>query len=258
MADKNVEILKQAVARNLPAILSLPSAGMLRNHKSRLIGDLEGGILIQAPPDEAALIGELIRNQTPCAVSLRSGVMKVVFAAPIRRLQPGWKINEGLLVDALLLDFPTQIKAAQKRSDYRVDIPPDTDISVRVWRLAARDYLKAKPSAAAEVKAQIRDLSTGGVGVTLIGKDGELPRICVEDRLRVELTYNGQPMVLEAWMRAPTAAPRGGKIVTGLQFKKLQDDLEGRHNLAQLVRIVGELQRAELRLARMGLIKIAS
>ena len=65
MADKNAEILAQAVARNMPAILSLPSAGMLRNYKSRLVGDLEGGILVQAPADEAALIGELIRTQTP-------------------------------------------------------------------------------------------------------------------------------------------------------------------------------------------------
>ncbi|MGD0770928.1 MAG: hypothetical protein ABSB42_22320 [Tepidisphaeraceae bacterium] len=257
MADKNAEILAQAVARNMPAILSLPSAGMLRNYKSRLVGDLEGGILVQAPADEAALIGELIRTQTPCGVSFRSGARKVAFASPIRRVERGWQINDDLFVDAVLLEFPEKIKAAQKRSDYRVEIPRDTDISLRVWRLGPSDQLKTEPSAATEVKAQIRDLSSGGAGVTLIGTDGELPKICEEDRLRVELKYGGQGLILEGWLRSPNAAPQGDKIVTGIQFKKLQDDLEGRQKMAQLVRIVGELQRAELRMARRGLSRAA-
>jgi c-di-GMP-binding flagellar brake protein YcgR len=257
MADKNAEILAQAVARNLPAVLSLPSAGMLRNYKSRLVGDLEGGILVQAPENEASLIGELMRNQTPCGVSFRSGVMKVVFASPIRRVESGWRINEELSVDALLLEFPMRIKAAQKRSDYRAEIPKETDISLRIWRLGPYDLLKTEPLAATEVKAEIRDLSMGGAGVTLIGQDGQMPKICVEDRLRVELKYNGQAMILEGWMRAPNAAPQGDKIVTGIQFKKLQDDLEGRQKQAQLVRIVGELQRLDLRRARVGLTRAA-
>ena len=257
MADKNAEILAEAVARNAPAILSLPSAGMLRNYKSRRVGALDGGILIEAPADEAALIGELIHNQTPCGVSLRSGVMKVVFASPIRRVELGWKINDDSFVDALLLEFPTRIKASQKRSDYRVEIPRDTEISLRVWRLGPSDQLKTEPMAATEVKAEIRDLSMGGAGVTLIGQDGQMPKICVEDRLRVELKYNGQAMILEGWMRAPNAAPQGDKIVTGIQFKKLQDDLEGRQKQAQLVRIVGELQRLDLRRARVGLTRAA-
>jgi len=257
MADNNAEILAEAVARNLPAILSLPSAGMLRNYKSRLVGDLEGGILVQAPANEAPLIGELMRNQTPCGVSFRSGVMKVVFASPVRRVELGWKINDDLFVDALLLEFPEQIKAEQKRSAYRVEIPRETEISLRVWRLGPCDLLKTEPSAATEVKAEIRDLSLGGAGVTLIGQDGESPKICAEDRLRVELKYDGQAMVLEGWMRSPNPAPRGDKIVTGIQFKKLQDDLEGRQKMAQLVRIVGELQRRALRMARLGTIKVA-
>ena len=257
MADNDANILAQSIARNMPAILSLPSAGMLRHYKSRLVGELEGGILVQAPENEGALICELMRNQTPCGVSLRSGVMKVVFASPIRRVERGWQINEDLFVDVLLLEFPKQIKVAQKRADYRVEIPRETDISLRVWRLGPCDLLKTQPSAATEVKAEIRDLSMGGAGVTLIGEDGQLPKICGEDRLRVELNYDGQSMVLEGWMRSPSAAPQGDKIVTGIQFKKLQDDLEGRQKQAQLVRIVGELQRLDLRRARVGLTRAA-
>jgi c-di-GMP-binding flagellar brake protein YcgR len=257
MADKNAQILAQAVARNMPVVLSLPSAGMLRNYKSRLVGDLEGGILVQAPADETPLIGELIRNQTPCGVSLRCGTMTVVFTSCICRVESGWKMNDGLFVDALLLEYPKQIKAAQKRADYRVEIPRDTDVFLRVWRLGPHDDLKTEPMAATEVKAEIRDLSMGGVGVRLIGQDGQLPKICLEDRLRLELKYEGQAMILEGWMRTPNTEPLVDEIVTGIQFKKLQDDLEGRQKLAQLVRIVGELQRKELRMARKGSIPVA-
>ena len=44
MPDNNAEILIKAATRNLAAVLSLPSAGMLRNLKSRLLGEVDGGI----------------------------------------------------------------------------------------------------------------------------------------------------------------------------------------------------------------------
>lgn len=257
MADKNAELLREASARNTAAVLSLPSAGMLRNFKSRLLGELEGGILLQTSPEGRLLIEELLRNQTPCVVSFRSGPIRVVFASTILRIQSEWRINDETTVEAVLLRFPAQIQAAQKRHNYRVEIPQYTEISARVWRLGPRDDLKAKPSALTEIKTEIRDLSTGGIGVKLIGANDEAPKICPDDRLRVELQYNNNTLILEGQMRKPSASDKDW-MITGIRFKKLEDDLEGRQILSQLVRIVGELQRAELRMARMGLAKIAS
>jgi len=257
MPDKNLEMLRQAIDRNSWAILSLPSAGMLRNHKSRFVAESDGGILMQAPDGEAPLIAELVRTQTPCAISFQRGTYKVLFAARIRKTINDWRMNDNLAVDAVLLDFPTEIKATQKRTDYRVDIRPDGDVSVRVWKISGSDYLKATPAGTREVTAQIRDLSIGGVGVKLIGKDDQLPIIGTDDRLRVALNYLGKEIVVEGRMRAPTVKPQGNCILTGIQFKKLEEDLEGRQTMAQLVRIVGELQRAELRMIKMGLIQSA-
>jgi hypothetical protein len=257
MPDKNIELVLDAAARNVAAVLSLPSAGMLRNHKSRFISDLEGGILVEAPASEHALIAELIRTQSPCAVSFRSGILKVMFAAKIRRMEKGWKLNDQTIVDAILLERPVEIKASQKRSNYRVEVLPDSNISVRVWRLGPAEYFKPQPSATKEVKAEVRNISTGGIGVKLIGKDGALPIISVEDRLRIELKINDLTIIMEGQMRAPTTPPQDGIMITGIQFKKLEDNLEGRQTLAQLVRAVGELQREELRMARLGLIKSA-
>jgi hypothetical protein len=257
MADKNLDYVMEAAARNVAAVISLPSAGMLRNHKSRFIAELEGGILFEAPAGEDALIGELIRQQTPCAVSFRNGALKVMFASRIRRTEKGWKLNEHATVDVILLDVPTEVKASQKRSNYRVEVQPDSGISVRVWRLGPAEYFKPQPSATKEVKAEIRNISTGGVGVKFIGKDGAMPVVGPEDRLRVELKANEQTLVVEGQMRAATIPPKDGAVVTGIQFKKLENSMEGRHTSAQLVKIVGDLQRDELRMIRMGLIRSA-
>jgi hypothetical protein len=91
--------------------------------------------------------------------------------------------------------------------------------------------------------------------VTLFGKDKEKPRVSTEDRLRVLLKYGEQSLVVEGRMRRPTGESTGNTIVTGIQFKKLENDLDGRRVLAQLTRIVGELQRKETRRVRLGLAK---
>jgi hypothetical protein len=255
--DKSAEIVREAAARNIAAVLSLPSAGMFRNHKSRFIAELENGLLIEAPSDDRHLIAELLRTQSPCLVSFRSGVHKVNFATQIRRVEPNWQINKETTISALLLEFPTKILATQKRSDYRVEIPPDGEISVRVWRIGDQELLNQTPSAAKEVIAKIRDLSTGGVGVKFVGADGQKPKVCVDDRLRVALTYNNEIMLLEGKMRPPSVAPTGDTISTGIKFKLKEDSLEGRKTHARLVGIVGELQRQEIRMSRLGLMKSA-
>jgi c-di-GMP-binding flagellar brake protein YcgR len=258
MTDKNAEILLDAVSRNVAIVLSLPSAGMSRNHKSRLLCELEGGILIDSPHGDAVLIDDLIRKNTPCGVSFNSGAFKIMFAASIRRAVDDWQLNGDTTVSALLLEFPAEIKATQRRSNYRVDVPPDSEISVRVWRVSSNESLKDTPASTKEISAQIRDMSTGGIGVKLIGKDNALPKISTEDRLRVALQYNGKPLIIEGKISRPITQLTGNSIITGIQFKKLEADLEGRQILSQLMRIVGELQREELRRARLGMAKKAS
>jgi c-di-GMP-binding flagellar brake protein YcgR len=257
MSDKSAEIVHEAVARSVSAILSLPSAGMVRNHKSRFICACEGGILLQAPAEDRALIAELSRNKRPCVVSFRSGVNKVIFSTPIRRSEFGWRLNDHTTLDAVLLEFPSEIKVTQKRSDYRVEIPPHTEIAVRIWRLGKNDDLKAEPPPGSEVTAEVLDVSTGGIGVRLIGSEGEKPKISVEDRLRISLTFDGAGLIVEGRMRPPHVLPVGNTIVTGIKFNTMQDNLEDRRIGARLVRIVGDLQRRELRMAKLGLKNIA-
>jgi c-di-GMP-binding flagellar brake protein YcgR len=257
MAANQDDVVRDAIARNCGLVLSLPSAGMLRHHKSRFLTELEGGILVQAPADETPLINELIQDAKPCGVSFKHGVNKVIFAARVRRVEPEWRINDQTIVTAMLIDFPAEIKSTQRRSNYRVKVPATTELSARVWRIAERTYIGDQPMAAQEIKAELRDISLGGIGVKLLPKDGQPPRISKEDRLRVQLNRGGTTFLLEGRMRDPGTVAANDALMTGIQFKKLENDLKGRQTLAQLTRIVGELQREEARRVRLGMMQSA-
>ncbi len=257
MTDKYAKIVHEAVARSVSTLLSLPSAGMFRNHKSRFISDFEGGILMQAPGNDRALIAELVRNERPCMVSFRKGIYNVIFAAPIRRAEPRWRLNDQTMLDALLMEFPSEIKVTQRRAHHRIEIPPHTEISVRVCRLGCDEDVNVEPPKDREVTAEVRDVSVGGIGVKLIGSEGKKPKICTEDRLRIVLTFEGQGLIIEGQIRAPAVPPKGDTIVTGIKFKALEDSLEDRRTYTRLLQIVGELQRKELRMAKLGMKRTA-
>jgi c-di-GMP-binding flagellar brake protein YcgR len=253
MADKDFELLHQAIARNVGAVLSLPSAGMLRHYKSRFLRGSPEGILIEAPKGEHGLLAQIIAESKPVGISFKLGTNKAMFAGAIICTVGAVNINDETEVDALLIAWPDDLKSIQRRSDYRVHIPLNAPVAIRVWRIGEKSLLRAQPLAAMEVKAELRNLSTGGAGVRLTGEEDKPPKISTEDRLRVQIAAREQILILEGRMRDPTGATIGSALFTGIQFKKMEDDIEGRKTLAQLTRVVGELQREELRKMREGL-----
>jgi len=255
MASNNLEILIDAIARNAGIVLSLPSAGLLRHHKSRFLSEAPEGFWVESIPSEKPLVEELIRNQHPAGISFKAGTTKVVFTTPVQRLDLAYRVNDETQIPALLMAMPAEVKAIQRRHNYRVAVQAGSDITVKVWRIPERAYLRDRPMAAQQIKCEVRDVSLGGLGVTFMGEANEPPKVSIEDRLRVEVTFGGMAFLLEGRMRKPTAAPNASAsmIRTGIVFKPLDQDLEGRQTLAALTRIVGQLQRDEVRRHRLGI-----
>src|SRR5581483_10033609 len=247
MANNGVEMLIDAIARNSAIVLSLPSAGMLRHHKSRFLSDAPDGFWVEAAAGDRALVDELIAKQSAVGVSFRAGPQKVSFVVPILKRVPEFRVNAQTVVEAVQLTFPAEVKAIQRRSNYRVRVPEDSELSLRVWRIAEHFFLTDKPMASQELLAKIRDISIGGLGVTLLPKGEEPPKVLAGERLRVSLRYRElDELILEGRVRYLPQPKNDGPIRAGIQFKKLENDLEGRQNLACLTRIVGELQREEV------------
>ncbi|HET6248283.1 MAG TPA: hypothetical protein VFE47_11340 [Tepidisphaeraceae bacterium] len=253
MQENTQQLLSDAIARNCAIVLSLPSAGMLRHQKSRLLAETPEGVWIELSAMEFPLAQELITTQKPAGISFKSGQTKVVFATPILQLNREYRINDETIIAAALVAFPAQIKAIQRRSNYRVRVFAGCDLSARVWRIAPRAALGERPMSTAELSTIFRDLSSGGMGVTFQSQDGAAPKVSTEDRLRIEVRFRDFTLLLEGRMRQPSGPQPPGSVFTGIQFKDMSQDIEGRQKLTLLTRIVGEMQREEVRRARLGL-----
>ena len=252
MTPADESTLHEAIARNMGAVVSLPSAGMLRHHKTRFLAEDAGAIWIQSAPEEGALVDELIAKKTPVGMSFKSQVLKVIFTAPILERKPDYRVNAELSVEALRLAFPTEIKSVQRRNNYRVHIREATEISVRVWRIAPHAVLRDRPAASAELQVALRDLSIGGMGLILLKRGPEPPRIIADERLRVVLRYQEQEEVLLEGLTRHIKALPNGNIQAGVQFKKLESDIDGRQALARLRFSRGEGNGRERRRFQAG------
>jgi c-di-GMP-binding flagellar brake protein YcgR len=226
---------------------------MLRHNKSRFLAESAGGFYVESASGEGPLIDALVLSQQPAGISFKNGHLKVVFASPIQRRVPEHRLNATTSVEALLLSFPSEVKAIQRRNNYRVRIPAGTELSLRVWRIAEQAFLGDRPMAAQEVACELRDISIGGVGVVFVGRESEPAKVSTEDRLRVELSHPAGKILLEGRMRYPVEPLKAKQSRAGVQFKALESNLGGRQVVAQLTRIVGELQREEVRRMRLGL-----
>src|SRR5262245_7555084 len=133
MTGTGTPILSDAIARNSAIVLSLPSAGMLRHHKSRFLPEEDAGFWIAGVRGDELLINELIAGQTPVGISFRAGPQKVSFAVPMLGRDPEFRMNAETTLDAIQLAIPEKVKAVQRRSNYRVRVPQAGDLVVRVW-----------------------------------------------------------------------------------------------------------------------------
>jgi hypothetical protein len=257
MNSETQQIFDEAVTRNTGVVFSLPSAGLLRHHKSRFLAHDDEGFWIEGIPSEGVLIDSLIQTGQPAGISFKNGIMKVMLASPILRREPAFRINASLTVEAVLLKTPQEIHMTQRRSNYRVRLSEESELSVRVWRINATARLKDRPYAHMEIRNTIRDISLGGVGLNLIGQDGQPPKICDQDRLRIQINYRVFNIVVEGQARHLAKTDDPSVLRAGIQFAAMDKDIEGRQALAVLTKIVGEMQREEIRRHRLGLCKIA-
>src|SRR5438128_1905769 len=69
-------------------------------------------------------------------------------------------------------------------------------LSLRMWRIANYVRLTDAPAHPPLLTA-LRDLSVGGVGVTIASGTDEPPRVGPGDRLRIEITCGAHSVVME-------------------------------------------------------------
>jgi c-di-GMP-binding flagellar brake protein YcgR len=253
MSQATSDILTQAVGRNSAAVLSLPSAGMVRHFKSRFLNETPEGVWLESIGTEHPLIEGLIADGQSCGISFKSSDQKVSFTAKVLKLDPEYRINETTILPAVMIDRPAEVKTIQRRNNYRVRVPAEFELTVQLWRIPERFHLKDKPPRAGELALILRDISIGGLGVTLLPQDGQPPKILDGERLRVAIKAGADEELIVEGRICSLRAGEGPGVPAGIQFLKLQDGLEGRQVLDKLTKIIGAMQREEVRRRRLGL-----
>jgi c-di-GMP-binding flagellar brake protein YcgR len=175
-------------------------------------------------------------------------------------MEQQYAINDRTTVPAVLLERPDEVKAVQRRNHYRVRVREEDGLQVHVWRLGEQAQLCDRPVRGAELEARLHDLSVGGVGLVLLPKDGQSPKVLAGERVAMLLrTDAGENLLIEGRMRLaapsevrPDEAP--SPVRAGVHFQKLDEAVEGRRTLQALTKIVGALQTQELRRQRLALI----
>jgi c-di-GMP-binding flagellar brake protein YcgR len=247
MPDESQALLKDAIARNAAALLSLPSAGMVRHHKTRFLGESPEGFWVESATDDGPLLNALMAEQAPVGIAFKSGQTSVSFMTPIRTRRADYPVNDHVAVEALLLPFPNTLRPEQRRQAYRVVLPTDHDVKLRLWRMSERAALEDRPMMAQEVPCRLADISVSGLRALCKAGTEERPlRIATEERLRILLGWRGEELLTEGRVMHVRSLDDGG-ATAGVHFKKLEQDLVGRQTLSKLTKLVGELQRAEIK-----------
>src|SRR5438067_652203 len=119
MPEPSLDLLREAISKRAPAVLSLPAAGALSHFKTRFVADGDGEFVIEPVPADSALLEKLIAQSANVGMVFRIGPGKVIFTSMLS----GKKDGEGILVR-----YPAQIHVVQRRSSYRVSVADDSQV----------------------------------------------------------------------------------------------------------------------------------
>jgi hypothetical protein len=248
MTEDQQDMLTQAVERNLAAVLALPSAGMIRYHKTRFLRGVDDRIWLESVSEDRQLIQSLIESGTPAVISYKYGQLKASFSSPILELDGQYRFFDTQEpIQAIMITRPVVVKPMQRRTNYRVALRPEDGFRVRVWRINDTVDIRQEPTDLCELAVTIQNLSVGGVGVVFQKK----PLLITGQRLRVLLSWaNRPPMILEGRCGQIRQEQSGDTYTAGIQFQNLQSSLEGRRFLTELTRTVSALQLEEAKRLR--------
>jgi len=258
-AADNLGRLREAIARNAGMVLSLPSPAGLRHHKSRFLADAGDGFWVRSVPAERDLVRDIIASRQPTGVSFRSGENKVIFATEIQHWMPNYSVTRapdgtgGDRVEALLLRLPGDVRCVQRRKSFRVPVNGTSGLDVKLWTMPDQATLRDKPVSSREVTCEVRDISTGGIGLTIRPTAGRPPIFATGDRVRIQLTFGSTVALLEGQLRYPPRPSKDSTFRAGVQFRVLGEGKEDRQASASLAKIVNELQRDLIRRKKLGL-----
>jgi c-di-GMP-binding flagellar brake protein YcgR len=245
--DRN--LLINAAERNAPAVLIVGGEGKMCHFKSRLLATDQQGIWVELPDTMSRLVDQLVAQGAMIGVSFRPRDIRTGFFSHILSIDKNLHLNASGPLCAVLLEWPTELHPIQRRNHFRVAVPLDGSLSLRMWRIDEAVYLKDRPKAVQLIACRLRDISRGGIGVWIDRKSFQNINLEAGSRLRIELGFAENKHLLQGRVRH-VAISHEQDPFAGIEFVGLDDTIEGRRLGSAIGSIVGQLQRREVQRSR--------
>ena len=232
------ETILEAVQKQTPAIVTVPLANRWVTMKTRISkADQAGGVLALTNPMPEE--GQPMPALTPghcVTLSFRRGHRKCMGTCVVVA------VNEQIPDEAIVLRWPSELLAVQRRAYFRADVPQGMVVPARLWTGGRAKRRLVAISKWPSVVCQLTDCSAGGLRLEVDAAND--PQTQVGDPVAVEfspLKEVGQ-ICLDANFRYRLALP-SGKFALGLQFVGLESSAAGRQMLLVLGQVSAEYLR---------------
>jgi c-di-GMP-binding flagellar brake protein YcgR len=243
--------LVAAAERNGLCTLVINSAATRLFKRSRFLAADDQGLWVEIDPGDLPAMAGLVKLRHPLRITFFHHRSEVFFSAPPLEVRPAFILSDKSTVAAVRLARPTDIASGQRRKNFRVPVRPDDDVVVRIWRINEYVLIRDKPAASTEMKCELRDISLGGVGVTLFARRTEAMKLVENQRFRVEVRVGKDELLFEGRLRYPAATARDDELAhCGIAFTSLDKEIESRRNLATLEKRLALMQRQIVRQRR--------
>ena len=247
-----VTYLQQAIERNANAVLTVVCNGAARLTRSRLLAVDGTSLWIGLPTDQADAIDGMIVRNAEARVNFRLHQTNVEFHSRVLERRQAYQLNSTTTCEAVRLEWPTNIAIVQRRNAYRVGVAGPVEVRLKFWRIEKDVDLTAIPPAGSDMNIDVRDFSESGVGGVWKRRVGENPILQSDQRLRVDVITPTGTTTVDAFIRFVAGLPEPEFRRIGVQFMFNRTNLVDRTKMSTLSRLVGDLQRAELKRLRMA------
>lgn len=241
------EILTTAIKRKTPAIMTYLAER--RWHVAKVVFTELGANKLYA---ELLLDGKLrpinIRAEQPVGISLKHNFGKLVFDTKVLSLEPSPNAASG---GAIIFAVPAKIEIIQRRSYYRVPVPPSLKVNVVFWhRDQMQDENCHKPCADCKTycetiledkrywQARLADISAGGAQIIVDASQKAYFRKGQFLTIRFTPLPYAMPLMFNVQIRNILPTVNNQALCLGLQIVGLEASSEGHETLQRLCTVV--------------------
>ena len=244
-------ILREALQRRTPLVISFRNASGWRSLKSRIVevDSANSCMHVEPPVDHNGKTDPNIATDLYLGVAFRRGHKKCLCTCVV--LGPQESASNGSNGALLTLNWPDSIQTLQRRAYFRVPVPESMPTKVLIWP----GLLSSKPDNPGQDRntmyANMLDVSLGGMAVSVPSHD-DCPfepgqTVGCEFRTRDDLC-----VAVEAHFKHAEQKPNGETLL-GFQFVGLEHGRDGRERVKALMRFTHTLTQRSRPRARRGL-----